>query len=207
MERKSRVYIVDDDPDVRKALERLLRAKGYDAITFASAMAFMDFPHPHTPGCLLLDIKMPNMSGLELQERMVEKSISIPIIFITAHGTVTDTVKALKSGALDFLEKPFKEKQLLEAVSRSIERHQVLLEKIRQKKRLRAKLDMLTPREREVFDLVVRGMLNKQIAHDLRITEATVKVHRGRVMTKMGAESIADLVRFAEKLETPSSTS
>ena len=203
MEKKARVYIVDDDPDVRKALGRLLKADGYESITFASAVEFVDYPHPDSPACLLLDIKMPEMSGLELQERLSEKGIAIPIVFITAHGTIPDTVKALKAGALDFLEKPFEEKQLLEAVSRAILKHRHFLEKTERKKGLLAQLNALTPREREIFWLVANGMLNKQIAHVLKISEATVKVHRGRVMTKMGADSLADLVRFADKLETP----
>ena len=202
MEEEPRVYIVDDDPEVRKALERLLGANGYQTMAFASAAEFLDYSHSDTLACLVLDIKMPRMSGLELQNRMADKGISIPIVFITAHGTIPDTVKALKAGAVDFLEKPFEEKELLKAVSRAIAKHRLFLQKTQRKKSLHARLNALTPREREIFWLVANGALNKQIASDLKISEATVKVHRGRVMAKMGAQSLADLVRLAEKLET-----
>lgn len=199
-EEKPVVYVVDDDPSVRKALERLLRSAGHNVKTFASAPDFLNFTYPDTPGCLILDIKMPGLSGLELQDRLVEKDISFPIIFITGHGTVPSSVRAFKAGAMDFLQKPFRDRELLDAVSRGIERHRRLRQEQKEMKALRARLETLTPREREVFGLVASGMLNKQVAFDLGVTEKTIKVHRARVMQKMGAQSLADLVRFAEKL-------
>jgi FixJ family two-component response regulator len=194
------VYVVDDDPSVRKALERLLRSGGYETKTFASAPEFLDYNPPHVPGCLVLDIQMPDLSGLELQDRLAEKEIFLPIIFITAHGTVPDSVRALKAGAMDFLEKPFKENELLETVSKGIQKHHILMKQKKRMKILTHRLQTLTPREREVFKLVVSGMLNKQVAWDLGIAEKTVKVHRAKVMQKMKADSFAALVRFAETL-------
>jgi FixJ family two-component response regulator len=200
------IYVVDDDTSVRKAIERLLRSAGHDAKTFASPLEFLAFSFPDAPGCLILDIKMPELSGLELQDRLAEKGISFPIIFITGHGTVPASVKAFKSGAMDFLQKPFEDKIFLEAVSRGIEKHRRLRQEQKVMEALRAKLDTLTQRECEVFRLVVAGMLNKQIAFDLGTTEKTIKVHRGRVMQKMCAQSLADLVRVAEKLGISSSS-
>jgi len=204
-EEKPIVYVVDDDPSVRKALERLLRSAGHEAKTFASAFEFLESDHPDAPGCLVLDIKMPKVSGLELQDRLAEKGISFPIIFITGHGTVPASVKAFKGGAMDFLQKPFKDREILGAVSRGIEKHRRLRQEQKEMETLRSRLENLTPREREVFRFVVTGMLNKQVAFDLGTTEKTIKVHRARVMEKMGAQSLADLVRFAEKLGIRSS--
>jgi FixJ family two-component response regulator len=204
-EEKPVVYVVDDDPSVRKALERLLRSAGHEGKTFASAVEFLESAHADAPGCLILDIKMPKVSGLELQERLAEKGISFPIIFVTGHGTVPGSVKAFKAGAMDFLQKPFGDRELLDAVSRGLEKHRRLRQEQSEIKVLRARLDTLTPREREVFRLVVAGMLNKQVAFELGTTEKTIKVHRGRVMEKMGAQSLAELVRFAEKLGIRSS--
>ena len=204
-EKKAAVYVVDDDPSVRKALERLLRSAGYKTMTFASAPEFLDFTCPDTPGCLILDIKMPRLSGLELQDRLSEKGISLPIIFITGHGTVPASVRAFKAGAMDFLQKPFKDGELLDAVSRAIEKHRRLRREQKEIKALRARLKTLTPREREVFSLVASGLLNKQVAFELGITEKTIKVHRARIMQKMVAQSLADLVRFAQKIGIRSS--
>jgi RNA polymerase sigma factor (sigma-70 family) len=199
-EEKPIVYVVDDDPSMRKALERLLRSAGHDAKTFGSALEFLNFSHPDAPGCLILDIKMPQLGGLELQERLTEKGISFPIVFITGHGTVPASVRAFKAGAMDFLQKPFKDSELLEAVARSIEKHRRLRQAQYEMRELQARLNTLTPREREVFMLIVSGMLNKQVAFELGIGEKTIKVHRARVMEKMRARSFADLVRFTEKL-------
>ena len=198
--KKPFVYVVDDDLSVRRALERLLRSAGYDARTFASALEFMDFEHPDVPGCLVLDVRMPKLNGLDLQDLLIKKSMSIPVIFITGHGTVPDSVRALKGGAVDFLQKPFEDGDLLDAVSRGIESHRRGRQKQKEMEILLARLNTLTPRERQIFGFVVSGMLNKQIAYDLGISEKTVKVHRAKVMQKMDAGSLPDLVRFAEKL-------
>ena len=199
------VYVVDDDPSVREALERLLRSADYGAKTFASASEFLDFSGPDAPGCLVLDIRMPELSGLELQDRLAEKGVSLPIVFLTGYGTVPESVKALKAGAVDFLQKPFEDGELLDAVSRGIKKHRRLRQEQNEMNALHTRLDTLTPREREVFALVVSGMLNKQIALALGTVEKTIKVHRARVREKIGAQSLADLVRFAEKLGIRSS--
>jgi FixJ family two-component response regulator len=201
-EEKPFVYVIDDDPSVRTALERLLRSAGYDVNTFASATEFLDFSCPDMPGCIILDIQMPKISGLELQDCLARKCVCLPIVFITGHGTIPASVRALKAGAMDFLQKPFEGSELLDAVSRGIEKHRRLRQEQNVLKVLRARAATLTPREREVFGLVVSGMLNKQVAFDLGTAEKTIKVHRARVMEKMCAQSLADLVRFAEKIGT-----
>jgi FixJ family two-component response regulator len=194
------VYVVDDDDSVRTALKRLLKSAGHKVITFSSAEEFLDHDHRFDVcGCLVLDIRMPGLSGLELQDQMAIAGISIPIIFITGHGNVPTSVRAIKAGAVDFLEKPFDDLVLLDAIQRAIAKDtrakqaQVKIRDINQR------VASLTPREKEVFALVVTGMLNKQVAFELGTSEKTIKVHRARVMQKMFAESFADLVRLAEK--------
>jgi FixJ family two-component response regulator len=199
------VYVVDDDPSVGKALERLLRSAGHDVRTFTSALEFLDGRERETPACLVLDLNMPGLNGLELQEYLADTEISLPIVFITGYGTVPESVKAMKAGAVDFLQKPFSEEDFLEAISRAIETDRRARQDQERLKQLRERMKTLTPREYEVFRLVVTGMLNKQIAFQLATVEKTVKVHRARVMAKMGAQSVADLVRFADKLGTVSS--
>jgi FixJ family two-component response regulator len=201
---KPMVYVVDDDPSVGKALERLMRSAGHDVRTFTSALDFVRCRNLEAPACLILDVSMPDFNGLELQQYLVDQGSSLPIVFITGHGTVPISVKAMKAGAVDFLQKPFSDIDLLSAISHAIETDRRAKKKREQLKQLRERTEMLTPREREVFQLVVTGMLNKQIASQLGTAEKTVKVHRARIMTKMGAQSLADLVRFADKLSTHS---
>jgi FixJ family two-component response regulator len=194
------VYVVDDDPSVLKSLERLIRSADYDVVTFTSALAFLDFHHRDAPGCLILDVQMPELGGLELQERLAGRDITFPVIFITGHGTVPMSVQAMKAGAFDFLQKPFLDSDLLDVIAGAIAKDRQAKREQRELRKLRDRLASLTPRESEVFGLVVTGMLNKQIAFDLGTSEKTIKVHRARVMEKLGADSLADLVRIAEKL-------
>jgi FixJ family two-component response regulator len=194
------VYVVDDDPSVGKALERLIRSAGHDVRTFTSALNFLDRIDPDAPACLILDVNMPALNGLELQEVLAEKEIALPIVFISGCGTVPMSVKAMKAGAVDFLQKPVNDTDLLTAVSRAIAADRQAKQDREQLKGLRECVKALTPRELEVFKFVVSGKLNKQIASELGAAEKTVKVHRARVMAKMGALSVADLVRFANKL-------
>lgn len=192
------VFIVDDDPSVRRALSRLLRSAGYRAELFDSARAFLAGADPtNCPACLLLDLQLPDVSGLELQR---ELNAVLPIIFITAHGDIGTTVDAMKAGASDFLPKPVCDTVLLDAVRRALERSALMGERRRELASLQARVDHLTPREREVMALVVTGRLNKQVADDLGIAEKTIKIHRARVMEKMEAASLADLVRLADKI-------
>jgi FixJ family two-component response regulator len=200
MDEKPVVYVIDDDPSVLRSVERLLRSAGFGLETFESALEFLDFQHPDAPGCLILDVKMPGVSGLELQEHMADRGISFPVIFITGHGTVPMSVRAMKAGAVDFLLKPFDAAELLDAVSKALEKDRQAKQAERELKQLRERLKTLTPREQQVLALVVSGRLNKQIAFDLGTTEKTIKVHRARIFEKMGAGSLADLVRFAQKL-------
>src|SRR5881628_1676485 len=192
------VFVVDDDDAIRKAVSRLLRSAGIAVAVFASPTEFLAQYDPATPGCLVLDIAMPGFNGLQLQTALGEKGSILPIIFLTGHGDVSKSVQAMKHGAFDFLTKPVKEKDLLPAIRAAIERDAVARQEQARLSEICARLDTLTPREREVLEHVVAGKLNKQIASDLGITEATVKMHRARVMTKMKVQGVADLVRLAE---------
>lgn len=201
MDTKAIVYVIDDDASVRKSLARLIRSEGLDVDTFSSAQDFLFFTPPDQPGCLVLDLKMPGMTGLELQEALTAAKRSIPIIFITGFGNVPASVQAMKAGAVDFLEKPFADETLIDVIRRAIQYDIQSRQMNRELNAVRTRWGTLTKREKQVFELVVTGMLNKQIAFQLGITEKTIKVHRANIMRKMAAQSLADLVRFSERLK------
>src|SRR6266487_2128284 len=196
------VFVVDDDAAIRKAVSRLLRSAGIGVAAFASPTEFLAQYDPGTAGCLVLDIAMPGFNGLQLQTALGEKGCILPIIFLTGHGDVSKSVQAMKQGAFDFFSKPVKDKDLLTAVRAAIQRDAVARREHAELSEIRARLDTLTPREREVLEQVVSGKLNKQIAADLGITEATVKMHRSRVMAKMKLQSVAELARLTERCGT-----
>jgi len=197
------VFVVDDDLSIREALKNLLRSVGLKVETFGTAKEFLERKGPDEPGCLILDVRLPGESGLDLQNYLAKAKIRIPIVFITGHGDIPMSVRAMKAGALEFLTKPFRDQDLLDAVHQAIERdHQNRLRRA-DIADLRKRYESLTVREQEVLALVVQGLINKQIGEELHIAEPTVKLHRGRLMQKMGAESIVDLIRMAEKLGIP----
>jgi FixJ family two-component response regulator len=194
------VFVVDDDASVRRSTERLVRSAGFAIQAFASAREFLDSARMERPACLVLDVHMPGLSGLDLQRELVERSVEIPIVFLTGHGDIPMTVRAMKAGAVEFLTKPVKSRDLLAAIRGAIERGRASHAAQREVGALRERYERLTPREREVLPLVVAGLLNKQIAGELAASERTVKFHRAHIMQKMEAGSLADLVRMAERL-------
>ena len=194
------VYVLDDDEGMRVALSSLFRSVGLQVEMFDSSQAFLAFPKPDAPSCLVLDVRLRGESGLAFQEELAKSSLRMPIVFMTGHGDIAMTVKAMKAGAVDFLAKPFRDQDMLDAVSSALARDAERLAAEQSIASLCVAYESLTPREREVMDYVVTGMLNKQIASAMNLSEITVKIHRGQVMRKMGARSVADLVRKAEAL-------
>jgi FixJ family two-component response regulator len=201
------VFIVDDDAPMRESLKNLMRSVGLRVEVFASAQEFLRSTRPDVPGCLVLDVRLPGLSGLDLQRQMAEGDRDMPIIFITGHGDIPMTVQAMKAGAVEFLTKPFRDQELLDAIQQALARDRQAREQRARNEALRRRYRLLTPRERDVMALVVAGRLNKQIAAELGTSEASVKVHRQHVMEKMAAGSLADLVRMADRLGIPTPTS
>src|SRR5687768_1443312 len=195
------VFVVDDDVSVRESLEALIRCEGWEPETFASAAEFLAHPRALTPSCLVLDVSLPDLNGLDLQDRIATDRSGVPIIFITGHGDIPMTVRAMKAGAVEFLTKPFSDDVLLRAIRNALERSEAALGRETELRLLRDRYASLTAREQEVMALVVSGLLNKQVGSELGISEITVKAHRGKVMSKMKADSLADLVKMAARLQ------
>ena len=193
------IFIIDDDDSVRKSLSRLLRVSGFNVETYESSEQFLAREPYYGIGCIILDISMPGLSGMELHDELIRVGYDLPIVFITGHGDIPMSVRAMKKGAVDFLLKPFDEEELLQAVGRAIEADRKAKSEQTERRRIMKLIEDLTPREREVMPCILGGMLNKQIAFTLGISEKTVKIHRGRIMEKLGAHSVAELIHLAEK--------
>jgi FixJ family two-component response regulator len=202
-EEESIVYIIDDDPLYRSSTERLVRSVGFSVLGFKSAKDFLGSQRSDVPSCLLLDVRMPGLSGLDLQQELSEAGVELPIIFVTGYGDIPMSVQAIKAGAIEFLTKPFRDQVLLDAIAQAIERDRAARDQRARNADLRRRYESLSPREREVFRGVVAGMLNKQIAAEIATTERTVKFHRGQIMRKMQVRSLAELVRMADTLGVP----
>ena len=198
------VFVVDDDPAVCVAVKRLIRSVGIEVQTFNSAQEFLQSKRPDVPGCLVLDVRLPDLSGLDLQQELATANIDLPIIFVTGHGDIPMSVRAMKAGAVEFLTKPYREQDLLEAIQQGIRQHRKKREQRAEIIELQRRYELLTLREREVFPLVAGGLLNKQVGAQLGASEKTIKVHRGQVMQKMKADSLAELIRMAERLKITS---
>ena len=194
------VFVIDDESAVGVAIKRLLHSVGLEARHFTSASEFLRAKRPDAPGCIVLDVRLPDLSGLDLQQELAKANVDLPVIFVTGHADIPMTVRAMKAGAVEFLTKPFREQELLEAVQRAISRHRQTRDQRASMRVLQSRYELLTPREREVYPLVASGLLNKQVAAELNASEKTIKVHRGQLMQKMEAHSLSDLIRMAEQL-------